>query len=461
MSTLDWDTHQGHHSIVRPDPAAGAQVLPACSANQDFPVSSLEFTLVVFVLYLATTARLPFVSSVTADGPGTIVGLLRMAGYIISGVLVVGFYRDSLGGALRIPSLMTLVLLCGASMLWSLQPETSRAQGGVLLAMTALGVYIGERFTQEGILKLVCVTTAVVTLMSIVMLLLDPGNPGIQDLPVHGLTGVFVHKNLMGQSMSLGALAWAFSALASPHHRLRNLLVLGVTILLLILCNSMTSILAFMLVIALLPLLRYAASGSTGAVVMLAAIIPTVPFIIPAIERSTTALLMNVGRDPSFTGRTDIWQYALDALSHKPILGFGFAAFWQDPTIATATETLFYWAPPTAHNGYLDIALSVGIAGLILLVWSLLVSIRNAFAFARERQNMIGLFPLALLVFFLIYNTTESISGVQPNILWILFIVVAVSMAKWRATSTGDDPEEKRGIREDHAPTNDIHLPNT
>lgn len=432
MSSLDWTTQDIHQGGARLDSVTEADLTRGQRARQFSSVTGLEIAIVAFVLYLATTARLPFVSSVKEDNPGNFLVMLRLIGYLISAALVLAFYRSNLRGALRILPTTTLVVLCGASMLWSLQPETTRFQGVVLLGMTALGVYIGARFSNEEILRLVCITMAAVAFMSVIMLAKDSGGLSPRSILAQTVTGAFVHKNLLGQSMSLGALAWLLLTLSSSRHWLPNRLILGATVLLLAFSNSMTSILALAVLIAILPLLKYAISGSTRAIVMLGIVVTTMPFTTTTIERWSTALLMEVGRDPSLTGRTGIWGFAIESISEKPVLGYGFAAFWQSPAIAYSTERQFYWSPSTAHNGYLDIALSIGLTGLVLLILALCISTRDAFYFAKDQQNIIGLFPIAFLVFFMIYNASESISGAQPNILWILFIAISVNMAKWR-----------------------------
>jgi O-antigen ligase len=78
-------------------------------------------------------------------------------------------------------------------------------------------------------------------------------------------------------------------------------------------------------------------------------------------------LLSLIGRDPTFTGRTDIWDALLQAISHKPLLGYGYLAFWgldSEPRywLAQAVD----WDAPSGHNGWLDLAISLGIVGVMM-----------------------------------------------------------------------------------------------
>jgi O-antigen ligase len=77
--------------------------------------------------------------------------------------------------------------------------------------------------------------------------------------------------------------------------------------------------------------------------------------------------------DPTFTGRNDIWEFALDHIAQHPFVGFGYQAFWGTSELVnswTWTESWGYRASD-AHNGYLNIAVMTGLVGLALaLGWA-------------------------------------------------------------------------------------------
>ena len=43
---------------------------------------------------------------------------------------------------------------------------------------------------------------------------------------------------------------------------------------------------------------------------------------------SIRALVGGLLSDPTFTGRDEIWRFALDHIAERPVVGFGFQAFW-------------------------------------------------------------------------------------------------------------------------------------
>jgi exopolysaccharide production protein ExoQ len=84
-----------------------------------------------------------------------------------------------------------------------------------------------------------------------------------------------------------------------------------------------------------------------------------------------TGFTSAVGRDATLTGRTEIWAGLLPELMRQPVLGYGFAGFWN--IMRTAEHEI-----GQAHNGYLEIWLQLGLVGLLLTVAWLLSCARKA-----------------------------------------------------------------------------------
>jgi O-antigen ligase len=80
------------------------------------------------------------------------------------------------------------------------------------------------------------------------------------------------------------------------------------------------------------------------------------------------AVVEKMMSDPTFTGRNDIWEFALDHIAQRPFVGFGYQAFWGTSELVNSwiwTESWGYRASD-AHNGYLNIAVTTGLVGLAL-----------------------------------------------------------------------------------------------
>lgn len=81
-------------------------------------------------------------------------------------------------------------------------------------------------------------------------------------------------------------------------------------------------------------------------------------------------------KDPTFTGRNDIWQFALDSISDRPWLGHGFGAFWETPftVFQPSYDGSMATTASHAHNAFLDLTLTIGLVGAgLAIVWTLVL----------------------------------------------------------------------------------------
>ncbi|WP_049558612.1 O-antigen ligase family protein, partial [Limnoraphis robusta] len=75
-------------------------------------------------------------------------------------------------------------------------------------------------------------------------------------------------------------------------------------------------------------------------------------------------LLGLIGKDPSLTGRTDLWAWAREMIDKRPWLGYGYTAFWQGLDGGSAyIIRAARWPVPYSHNGILDLWLDIGLLG--------------------------------------------------------------------------------------------------
>ncbi|HEU0015736.1 MAG TPA: O-antigen ligase, partial [Longimicrobium sp.] len=165
-------------------------------------------------------------------------------------------------------------------------------------------------------------------------------------------------------------------------------------------------------------------------------------------------ILVAMGKDPSLTGRTPIWNSLLESIRERPLLGYGYNGFWLGER-GPAEETIrtIGWETPSAHNGFLEVALQLGVVGLAVFLLGYFHVFGRAFAAVRRTRAADGLWPIAILTFTLLYNVTESVLLERNSITWALFVAAVCSpllrSTKYEVRSTEgteDEPAPSSGF---------------
>jgi len=149
-------------------------------------------------------------------------------------------------------------------------------------------------------------------------------------------------------------------------------------------------------------------------------------------------LIASLGSDATYTGRDEIWEFAIDHTFRKPIVGYGFQAFWG------TDDLLFNWGvneswglrASDAHNGYLNIAVMTGLTGLALtLVWAVLQPLADLSTARRNpfEPALTTLF-VQIWIFGLLLSSVESVLFSGGDALWLLMIASIIGLRLQRVS---------------------------
>jgi O-antigen ligase len=132
--------------------------------------------------------------------------------------------------------------------------------------------------------------------------------------------------------------------------------------------------------------------------------------------------------DTTFTGRTDIWEFAIEALHMRPLLGYGFAAFWGSSSIENlVTNDQIEWAASASHshNGYLDSALTMGYPGLALVMIAFVFAPLRNFSVAVRSGNdgPLAMLFLRIWLFGICLSSMESFLLDRADPTWFTFLI--------------------------------------
>jgi len=284
-------------------------------------------------------------------------------------VLVLVFNWRSVGVLLGAtwPILLPL-LLAICSVLWSVDPELSLYRTIALAGTTAFGMFLAVRFSLEEQLKLLALVLGMVACASALVALLFP-EYGVMTGPHSGAwSGVFYHKNTFGRTMALAAVVFSLLVLGSRELRLVALLGMALSIALVVASFSLASLIVGIACLAAVWVLSamQRGAGRRRVMVLLIGATFTVIAAIWAIQHEDR-VLTSLGRDSTFTGRTELWTVLLEKARMHQWLGYGYGAFWRGATgmSGEVQEALHGWYPIHAHNGFLDIVLELGQTRLV------------------------------------------------------------------------------------------------
>jgi exopolysaccharide production protein ExoQ len=109
----------------------------------------------------------------------------------------------------------------------------------------------------------------------------------------------------------------------------------------------------------------------------------------------------------SLAGRIPLWEQCLQYLARRPLLGYGYNAFWT-PNHIWAISTTQEWGVGVAHSGYLEVALGTGIIGAGIYICVFLIAILRSINIFRTSREVSYLFALAVLILFCADSILES-----------------------------------------------------
>jgi exopolysaccharide production protein ExoQ len=313
----------------------------------------------------------------------------------------------------------------------SQQPTRTISSAALLMGGVLLVYYIMSRYTLDQVLELLLILGTVTMVASIGFAL---------ALPQYGLDlkgghetawkGIFSAKNYLG-NVALFFLTGAVS------YRARNSFLRSIRLSQICLCLAAIAFsraaTAYMLTavyvvyfVIMATLHRFRKTDYLVVGVLLLAAVSTAAVMIVVWPELMVSLL---GKDLTLTGRTEIWTAVMDSIAKRPLLGYGYQAFWlglegESYRIILAVS----WILAQAQNGFLDVVLEMGVVGLAVVLLVFGFAFRDAlFCLLRSRddgQLRAVEWYLAIVVLTLIYNLDESFLF-DPKHLGSMFFLLA------------------------------------
>ena len=257
-------------------------------------------------------------------------------------------------------------------------------------------------------------------------------------------TGIATQKNSLGEIVMTFSLFVVWDHLEARAARAKRfwtgiawdrLLLLIMGVWLLHISDSMTALMCLLIGVAMIVRSERFASVRINRLMLLGALcLPFLLFFEQQFISTLTPLLEALGRDPTFTGRTDIWRNVLADTRTSLLFGAGFFSFWGGQGGEAVRQVMQAPGLHSAHNGYLDIYVDGGLIGLGLLFCLLLAQGKRLLG--SQQMDRFGRLRFAVLIVAIVYNLSEAtFARLTPIWFTTLLVLIDFRFAKAAAES--------------------------
>lgn len=353
-------------------------------------------------------------------------GTLAALAFLLAGTAVVALSLNRSLAAMSSTAITLIPLYCIASVLWSDYPALS-ARLSIFLALTiGIAVSIGSQLSIQTIARFTFWSYLLPVILSFAI-----GNISSSS----AWSGIFASKNIFAVYGLILMLSAIF--LLNVYHNIYMRVILYVSIFASIavligaqsvgtLVSAFTTLVAY---IIFMLLRKYQMSTRISLLIM--AILASLVGIVlnELVGELLVQLIVSTGKDPTLTGRTDLWAKAIEYIGQNPVFGLGYRAFWvQGNPEAEELWRMFYIESRSGfhfHNTYLSNAVEIGLLGMsiqLYVLWSIAFRIlRPAFVHPQPILAWAAAFVLLVLTRSLVeVDVFSEFSG-------ITFILVSIA----------------------------------
>lgn len=395
--------------------------------NSAFRLAEMGVT--VFILIVISDAILPlFLHSGPQDLIATPTTPVERAaywtGYLFTLSQLVIRPVQLLRAALRNPLVICVVALAVISTAWSVDPEITVKRAFALSMWTLFGLYLASRYNTKELLQLLGIALGLLALMSIASVFLFPDYGLEFGFEKGAWRGVFTTKNALGELMLLAAMVFGLFATRKGAARVPAMIGVLLAVTLIYFAKAKAALLIVVVLGITIPVvLTFRKNNAAAALVLCCLLAASAGATVLIANRE--AVLSVLGKDATLTGRTVLWSTVVERIEERPLLGYGYGAFWNtNGVLREQVRTAVGWDTPHSHNGLLDEWLDVGLVGVLLVLGAYVLALKRAWVELRSEGGIDGLWAMSFLIMLFLGNATES-SISQSLLIWTIFVAVA------------------------------------
>jgi len=331
--------------------------------------------------------------------------------------------------ALQMKGFTVLALFTICSAVWSQDPLRSLLFGAIYLIETLFAFYLVLKFDSEELVTLIKMTGVSICVFSLIMVFLFPSHGLGQWGNSSAWLGVFTDRTSTGKCLVfLLSPALIFRRRLWSYPLVVYILLMFVMVFM---AHAATARVLTLVYIAFMASITISSKFGRRSSLLIAGMFLTAGVSMGfVILQFLPRVLAALGRNATLTGRTDIWVLVMRSIAKRPLLGYGYYAFWQglkgeSGNIIVAAHWFFGYA----HNGVLEIWLQLGLVGTALFFVTLVQALRNAWFCLRNGCSPGVEWYIGLIALTVMYNVDESTVLWPIDLSSVLYIVACSGLA--------------------------------
>jgi exopolysaccharide production protein ExoQ len=338
--------------------------------------------------------------------------------------------------------------LAGISVLWAFKPEASFVritQQVMIVASIVIPAMLASR--KSDLMRGLFVCFAIATILNVFFVL---GRPPIDTkFATWGYPGYFSGKNYLGECEAVAVLLAIHEAIHPGRRRIFGILIAVTAFALLLASNSKTALGLLFLTPMLAAATLFIRKHSRVSVALILLSIPVCWLVLTTLTGfSIYRISYILYGDPTFTGRSIIWEFVESEIEHRPLLGWGYQSFWLVGPDAPSIVNAPGWVKemPNGHNGYLDVKVELGYVGYALFLGFILTTL-HAIGRVADRAPTRAWVVLTLALQIIITNGLESLWMRGFEMLWIVFLILVAEIARYSKPLRAGAARAAKGVR--------------
>lgn len=405
---------------------------------------SIEKVFAVFSLMAFSQALIPLL--ITSDGEklvesggSRLLQIIWLFIYILTVYFLSKDIKRVVYTLLTEKTILGLLLYAALSITWSADFALTLQRVVALFGSTCFGAYFALRFTIKQQIVLLAWAFGLNSILSLIACIFFPyiGTMQRPVIYIGSWRGIFTHKNILARLMNYSGLIFLILLVEAKTRvsRISALFFLSLSVFLIIMSTSVGPLLTLIILMLIVPFLRSLrwSYGYTFSFLFLSSVIvgSSLVFLFANLD----VFFELIGKDPTLTGRTDLWADLIGAIQERPLLGYGFSGFWRGwAGISGDIWNLNTWLPPDAHSGFLDLFLELGLIGFLIYLIGYLKTLFKAFMWTRLTTSAYDLWPIIFIISIIFFNISESALLRSNTINWIIYTSVAFTVSVRKPT---------------------------